>query len=746
MSPPKIEDTLQVVKPPSDRNFVLTMLTPAFTLFIIGIAVPLFLAVYLSLISSTGLQLFGKYTGFSNFREFLFPQHRYTRIFYQYTYQTIFFVVISVTLEFFLGLGFALLLNKEFRGRALARATLLIPWAVPTVVSATIFLEIFAPANNFGLVNNILEALGFDTVFFYGDPLENIGSDSIVVYKETFPFYQTSETTQIRYEYAMFTVIAVEVWKTTPFIALLLLAALQIVPEDLYKAADIEGANVWQKFRYITWPNIRGPALIAILFRTIDAIRVYDAVVVFGDNSVQSVTVVAVTAWSQQQFGVASAVAIFELILIIIFALIIFKGNKFTHSGAFTVFLLLFNRFLVIGVTAFLLILVFVYVSRFMEKERYPRIKKTIRWDKVNFDIIKRRTKSEEELQFRPRSKNVIRLRRRLNKVLLYLGIFSLVAFCIAPFIWVFIRSFRDPCLRIDKNKGCPESSPPQSEFEFLPKYPSIQSYKIIFSGSQTDFAKALINSVILASLTAILVIIIGSLVAVILAKYEFKFQTSFILMIFAMSSLPPIIIIIPYLLQINYLSDHGINLRNASIDTILNYLSDYGINLPNNGIINSIVKLIGPYPGPLFPLLIPYVAFNLPLGVFLLRSFFTEIPNELLLAAKVDGASNFQIFRKILLPLTRPGIFTTWMMVFIIAWNELLFARMFLIGNEEFRTVPLAILQFQKSNSEILGIPWSSSLVLATASIIATLPLIILVLILQKNIIKGITAGAVKG
>jgi multiple sugar transport system permease protein len=151
-------------------------------------------------------------------------------------------------------------------------------------------------------------------------------------------------------------------------------------------------------------------------------------------------------------------------------------------------------------------------------------------------------------------------------------------------------------------------------------------------------------------------------------------------------------------------------------------------------------------YPGPLFPLILPYVAFNLPLGVFLLRSFFAEIPDELILAAKVDGATNFQIFRKILLPLTRPGIFTTAMMVFIFAWNELLFARMFLIQSDQFYTVPLSILQFQKSSSELTGIPWVPELVLNAASIIATLPLIIMVLILQKNIIKGITAGAVKG
>ncbi|MHA2054333.1 MAG: ABC transporter permease [Candidatus Hodarchaeales archaeon] len=722
----EIKTPVKEIKPPSDKKFVISMLSPSFLLFIIGIAVPLFLAFYISMINSTGLQLFGKYRGFDNFKEFLLPKHRFTRTFYQYTYQTIFFVVISVTLEFFLGLGFALLLNKEFRGRSLARAALLVPWALPTVVSATIFLEVFAPINNYGVINNIMDTFGMATVSFYGDSLENIGSHSVPLLSDSSPYYEMSDTIEMRYEMVMLTVIMVEVWKTTPFLALLLLAALQLVPEDLYKAADIEGANAWQKFRYITWPTIRGPALIAVLFRTIDAIRVYDAVVVFGDGGVQSITVVAVNAWNQNQFGVASAIAIFELLLILIFALIIFKGNKYSNLGVLTVFLLLFNRFLEIGVIVFLLILAYIYFMKFIERDGLKKVKETVGLSNFNLDLkfFTRKEKTREKPTFRLQNKQVIRLKRYTNRFLFIVGIFSIVSFCLAPFIWVFIRSFRDPCQRVNADQGCTSSTPPQNDFEFLPKHPSIQSYKIIFTSSNADIDRALLNGFILAGTTALLVVILGSLVAAILAKYQFRFQTLFILMIFAMSSLPPIIIIIPYILQINWLADHNINIRE------MNWIKIGGSH----------------YPGPLFPLILPYVAFNLPLGVFLLRSFFAEIPDELILAAKVDGATNFQIFRKILLPLTRPGIFTTAMMVFIFAWNELLFARMFLIQSDQFYTVPLSILQFQKSSSELTGIPWVPELVLNAASIIATLPLIIMVLILQKNIIKGITAGAVKG
>jgi multiple sugar transport system permease protein len=363
---------------------------------------------------------------------------------------------------------------------------------------------------------------------------------------------------------------------------------------------------------------------------------------------------------------------------------------------------------------------------KFKERDGLKKVKETIGLGDFNLDLklFARKGGTQEKPIFRPRNKQIIRFKRHTNRFLFIIGILSVVSFCLAPFIWVFIRSFRDPCQRVNENQGCTTSTPPQSDFEFFPEHPSIQSYKIIFTSASVDIDRALLNGFILAGTTALLVVILGSLVAAILAKYQFRFQTLFILMIFAMSSLPPIIIIIPYVLQINWLADHNIDLRK----------------------MNWIKIGDSHYPGPLFPLIIPYVAFNLPLGVFLLRSFFAEIPDELILAAKVDGATNFQIFRKVLLPLTRPGIFTTGMMVFIFAWNELLFARMFLIQSNEFYTVPLAILQFHKTSSELTGIPWVPALVLNAASIIATLPLIILVLILQKNIIKGITAGAVKG
>jgi multiple sugar transport system permease protein len=299
-------------------------------------------------------------------------------------------------------------------------------------------------------------------------------------------------------------------------------------------------------------------------------------------------------------------------------------------------------------------------------------------------------------------------------------------------------RSFRNPCRfagpETDGSQYCFTAGPSQNSFElspFLNLIPffnldpnafSLQGYDIVINSQTSNLGQALVNGFILSGLTAIIVVIIGSLVAVVLSKYHFRGENYIVLIIFSMSSLPPIIILIPYYIQISILKGFGIDI--------------FGFENP----------FYSPANGHFLSLLLPYVAFNFPLGVFLIRSFFTNIPDDLIKAAKVDGASNFQIFRKILIPLTRPGIFTTALMVFIQAWNELLFARLFLLGENDSQTVPLALLKFLLNPSALTGVPWIPELILATGSVIATVPLIILVLILQRYIIAGITSGAVKG
>lgn len=169
---------------------------------------------------------------------------------------TLQFAVISVALETVLGLGVALLLNQEFRGRMLVRAAVLVPWAIPTIVSAKLWGWMLH--DQFGLVNNWLRSLGIidHNIAWTASP-----------------------------QWAMWTVIFVDVWKTVPFMTLLILAALQTVPKDCYEAAKVDGISPWRVFWKITLPFIRPALMVTVIFRLLDALRVFDLIYVLTSSS-----------------------------------------------------------------------------------------------------------------------------------------------------------------------------------------------------------------------------------------------------------------------------------------------------------------------------------------------------------------------------------------------------------------------------------------------------------------------------
>jgi len=163
---------------------------------------------------------------------------------------TLIFIVVTVPLELLIGFGMALVMNEVFLGRGLLRAIVLIPWAIPTVVSSQMWRFIFN--DRYGLVNFIL--FGGDTSRYMA-PLAD----------PTF---------------ALIAIMIAEIWKTAPFAALILLAGLQTIPGELYEAASADGATQWQKFSRVTLPLIKPALLLALVFRTIDALRVFDLVFV----------------------------------------------------------------------------------------------------------------------------------------------------------------------------------------------------------------------------------------------------------------------------------------------------------------------------------------------------------------------------------------------------------------------------------------------------------------------------------
>ncbi|QTA37781.1 sugar ABC transporter permease [Thermosipho ferrireducens] len=219
---------------------------------------------------------------------------------------TIVFTLVSVALETVLGLMIALVVHQPIKFRGAIRAAMLIPWAIPTAISSQMWRWMFN--DQFGIMSRFLEALH---IIQPGTPI--LGRPGM----------------------AMAAIIAVDVWKTTPFMALLILAGLQLIPEQLYEAARIDGANAMQRFFRITLPMLRPTIAVALIFRTLDALRVFDVVYVMTRGSVGTETlsvynrhVLMDRAFTSASFGYGSAISVAIFVIISVFAIIYIKSLK----------------------------------------------------------------------------------------------------------------------------------------------------------------------------------------------------------------------------------------------------------------------------------------------------------------------------------------------------------------------------------------------------------------------------------
>ncbi|MDC7699314.1 carbohydrate ABC transporter permease [Vogesella indigofera] len=209
---------------------------------------------------------------------------------------TLWFALMSVGMETVLGLGIALMLNHPSRLKTLLRAAVLVPWAIPTVVSAKMWSWMLH--DQFGVINAMLLALGL-----IGEPLAWTADPDL----------------------AFATIVLVDVWKTTPFMALLILAALQMVPSDCYEAARVDGVPKWSVFLHLTLPLITPAVLVAMIFRTLDALRVFDLIYVMTSNSR---TTKSMSVYVREQmidfqlvgYGSAAATLLFLIIALITLA------------------------------------------------------------------------------------------------------------------------------------------------------------------------------------------------------------------------------------------------------------------------------------------------------------------------------------------------------------------------------------------------------------------------------------------
>ena len=248
---------------------------PAIILFCLVTVYPVFSVLSLSLHRRLPIFDISKFTGLDNYR-FLLSDDRFWNAFRN----TAYFTALSVTFELLLGLCIAVLLNRPFRSKGIVTALVLVPWAVPTVVSARMWEWIYN--TDFGILNYLL-----------GIKINWLGS----------PFW------------AMNAAVFMDVWKTTPFVVILLLAGLKVIPRDLYHAARIDGAGPWPIFTKITLPLLMPVIIVVLIFRTLDAFRIFDALYVLTGggpaNTTETLSIYAYKVLFQTlQFGYGSALSV----------------------------------------------------------------------------------------------------------------------------------------------------------------------------------------------------------------------------------------------------------------------------------------------------------------------------------------------------------------------------------------------------------------------------------------------------
>jgi trehalose/maltose transport system permease protein len=269
-------------------------------------------------------------------------------------------------------------------------------------------------------------------------------------------------------------------------------------------------------------------------------------------------------------------------------------------------------------------------------------------------------------------------------RVLFYLLVLVILVFNLFPFLYALLSSFR----------------PSNDLFssDLWPKALALDHYQAVFK--DVRFVGSLINSVIVAGSTVLISLALGSLCAYALGRLPFRYKAPVLYLVLTMTMFPQISV-----------------------------LSGLFVMLKTLGLFNTRQGLV-----------VTYLIFTMPFTIWVMTQYFRSLPKELEEAAYVDGASPLTVFWQILLPLTMPGLVSTGLLAFIAAWNEFLFALTFTV-TDTMKTVPVVISQFSGTSS--FEQPWGS---IMAASMVVTIPLVILVMIFQYRIVAGLTAGAVKG
>jgi multiple sugar transport system permease protein len=264
----------------SERRLAFLMVSPSMVLIALVAAYPIGYGIWLSLHEySVRVAGLSRWAGLRNYTTALGDSEWWAAF-----WHTMIFAGASVTLELLIGLGMAMAMHAAFKGQGILRTVVLVPWAVLTVVTAVMWRTMFQ--SPLGFVNTIL---GTDTVWLGEEP------------------------------YALIVIILADVWKTAPFMALLILAGLQVIPSEVYEAAKVDGATAWQRFTRITLPLLTPAILVALIFRTLDALRVFDLPYVLTNAKSGTSTLSTIaqeTFASNRIYGLGSAMAVLTFLIV----------------------------------------------------------------------------------------------------------------------------------------------------------------------------------------------------------------------------------------------------------------------------------------------------------------------------------------------------------------------------------------------------------------------------------------------
>ncbi|MEQ4305109.1 ABC transporter permease subunit [Plantactinospora sp. B6F1] len=563
-----------------------------------------------------------------------------------------------------LGLSAALLLHHLRRGRAVLAGLLLLPWVVPTVVTAFSWRALFDPI--FGSVNMLLTESGIG-------PL--LASAHLV---DSWPAGWLSDASL-----AMPSVILVNVWKGVPFFTVAFLAGLKAIPAEQYEAATVDGASVWQRFAHVTLPGLRHVITVTVTLSSIWTFNNFDLIWLLtqggpGNATTPYVLVAYSKAILQLQYGAGAAVTLVMLPVIggLVFVLVRLlrrdagtelprraravrtarkarKGLPWAVALAFTALLALasphivWKAALVLGV----ILLVVAVVGRVVSALQ--------NWG-----------------------------RRRASSLVSNLAsgvaLAGLLLFVLAPLYWIAVTAFKS------------EGQIVMRDHDLWPTPWTLQQFADLFATK--PFGRWYLNTVLVSAASTAAALVCAALAGYALARLRFRGAQSFTVTVLITYVMPGALLFIPL------------------------YQLLIGMRLTDS----------------LWSLVVTYPTFTLPFATWLLVGYFSSIPVELEEAALVDGCTRLQAFRRVVLPLAKPGLLAVALFTLTNAWNEFLFAFVF-ITKDEYKTLPVGM------QSMIIGdvVPQGQ---LAAASLLVSIPVVIMYAFGQRFLTEGLTAGAVKG